>query len=203
MKLLSGDHECHKTPIYDQYWQQAITWANVTQICVTIWLHKASELTHWPPRRCWSIFSCDQAALWVVQSVRLSVRLSVCHTFLTMFLSLYHHEIFSSDYHWQEVKVRSPRSRSQRSKPNLAVTPVRIHIWPWNYVQSLMWHRRVALLFFNVICQISNSHCTKKLSILTQIGQFRTVTYGCEVMHKAWSNIEKVPYCFSKSSVEF
>ena len=37
--------------------------------------------------RCW-IFSCDQAALWMV----FSVRLSVCHTFLTMFPSSYHHE---------------------------------------------------------------------------------------------------------------
>ena len=60
------------------------------------------------------IFSCDQAALWMVFSVRLSVclsvcpsvclsvcpsvRLSVCHTFLTMFPSSYHHEIFRS-YH--------------------------------------------------------------------------------------------------------
>ena len=43
-------------------------------------------------------FSCDQAALWMVFSVRLSVRLSVCHTFLTMLPSSYHHEIFRS-YH--------------------------------------------------------------------------------------------------------
>ena len=52
------------------------------------------------------IFSCDQAALWMVfsvrlsvcPSVRLSVCLSVCHTFLTMLPSSYHHEIFRS-YH--------------------------------------------------------------------------------------------------------
>ena len=47
---------------------------------------------------CWwwlyhvEIFSCDQAALWMVQSVCLSVH----HTFLTMFPSSYHHEIFRS-----------------------------------------------------------------------------------------------------------
>ena len=40
------------------------------------------------------LFSCNQAALWMVFSVRLSVR----HTFLTMFPSSYHHEIFRS-YH--------------------------------------------------------------------------------------------------------
>ena len=51
-----------------------------------------------------SFFSCDQAALQMVFSVRPSVRLSVCpsvcHTFLTMFPSSYHHEIFRSYYQW-------------------------------------------------------------------------------------------------------
>ena len=49
------------------------------------------------------IFSCDQAALWMVFSVCPSVCLSVClsvrHTFLTMFPSSYHHEIFWSYHH--------------------------------------------------------------------------------------------------------
>ena len=53
-------------------------------------------------------FSCDQAALQMVFSVRLSVCPSVClsvcpsvrHTFLTMFPSSYHHEIFRSYYQW-------------------------------------------------------------------------------------------------------
>ena len=62
------------------------------------------------------IFSCDQAALWMVQSVRpsvcLSVRLSVCHTFLTMFPSSYHHEIFRSYYQWQKWRP-CKRSRSE------------------------------------------------------------------------------------------
>ena len=62
------------------------------------------------------IFSCDQAALWMVQSVRpsvcLSVRLSVRHTFLTMFLSTYHHEIFRSYYQWQKWRP-CKKSRSE------------------------------------------------------------------------------------------
>ena len=66
------------------------------------------------------IFSCDQAALWMVQSVRPSVclsvrpsvRLSVCHTFLTMFPSSYHHEIFRSYYQWQKWRP-CKRSRSE------------------------------------------------------------------------------------------
>ena len=37
-----------------------------------------------------SFFSCDQAALRTLQSVFLSVRPSICHTFFTMFPSSYH-----------------------------------------------------------------------------------------------------------------
>ena len=42
------------------------------------------------------------------------------------------------------------------------VTTAWIHRWPWNDAQSLTWHRRGALLFFDVIHQISRSHRTKK-----------------------------------------
>ena len=38
----------------------------------------------------------------VCLSVRLSARLSVKHTVLTMFLSSHHHEMFRSDYHWRK-----------------------------------------------------------------------------------------------------
>ena len=79
-------------------------------VCVFLWLcvsvcvcTKRSKSLHtkfynsiifaWVP-----LFSCDQAALQMVFSVCPSVRLSVCHTFLTMFPSSYHHEIFWSYY---------------------------------------------------------------------------------------------------------
>ena len=66
------------------------------------------------------IFSCDQAALQMVfsvcpsvcLSVCPSVRPSVCHTFLTMFPSSYHHEIFRSYYQWQKWRP-CKRSRSE------------------------------------------------------------------------------------------
>ena len=132
-----------------------------------------------------SVFSCDQAALRTLISVCLSVcpsvRLSVClsvrpsfrpavrHTFLTMFLSSYHPEIFRIYYHWQTwcpckrsrskvkvIKVMTPFSRFR------TVTPVWINILWWNDAQSLMLLRRGALLFFKVIRQISRSHGTKK-----------------------------------------
>ena len=67
------------------------------------------------------IFSCDQAALWMVQSVCLSVCPSVRHIFLTMFPSSYHHDIFRSYYQWQKWRP-CKRSRSQRSQPNLTVS---------------------------------------------------------------------------------
>ena len=75
------------------------------------------------------IFSCDQAALWMVQSVCLSVCLSVRPSHL-----FEHVPIIVSSWNFQElltmtevtsmknVKVRGQRSRSQRSTPNLAVS---------------------------------------------------------------------------------
>ena len=130
-----------------------------------------------------SIFSCDQAALWMVQSVRPSVCpsacLSVCHTFLTMFPSSYHHEIFGSYYQWQKWRP-CKRSRSEVKgqghrghNPTLrfrTVTPVWIHIWWWNDAYSLIMIRRGALLFFKVICEISRSHGSKNHRIWPRLG---------------------------------
>ena len=69
-----------------------------------------------------SVFSCDQAALWMI----FSVRLTVCHTFLTMTASSYHHEILllpmTKVRSMQKVKVRGQMSTSQRSQPNLTVS---------------------------------------------------------------------------------
>ena len=68
------------------------------KLCASFHHHMWNQtgVTVWK-RLSW-VFSCDQAALWMVFSVCPSVRLSVCHTFLTMFPSSYHHEIFRS-YH--------------------------------------------------------------------------------------------------------
>ena len=107
---------------------------------------------------------------WYFLSVCPSVRLSVRHTFLTMFPSSYHHEIFRSYYQWQKWRP-CKRSRSEVKgqghrghDPNFrfrTVTPVWIHIWWWNDTYSLMLLRRGALLFFKVIRQISRSHGAK------------------------------------------
>ena len=68
------------------------------------------------------------------------------------------------------TEVMSPLSRFW------TVTPVWIHIWWRNDAQSLMLLRRSALLFFKVNRQIFKVIRLKKLSILTQVGCFRTVT---------------------------
>ena len=95
------------------------------------------------------LFSCDQTALWMV----LSVRLSDCHT---MFPSWYHHEFLWVIANAQgevyakgqgqrlKVKVTDVKTQHKSFRP---VTPVWIHIWWWNDAQSLMLLRRGALLF--------------------------------------------------------
>ena len=76
------------------------------------------------------LFSCDQAALWMVFSVCLSVCPSVCLS-VTPFWLCSHHRIIMKFQElsprtrvtsMQKVKVRGQRSRSQRSQPNLTVS---------------------------------------------------------------------------------
>ena len=122
------------------------------------------------------IFSCDQAAIWLVQSVRPSVCLSVCpsvrHTFFTMFPSSYHREIFRSYYHSQKwCPCKSSRSEVKgQGHRGQHPTPVWIHIWQWNHAHSWKQHRIGALLFFKVIRQISRSHGSKKRRIWPRLG---------------------------------
>ena len=56
------------------------------------------------------------------------------------------------------------------------VALVWIHRWLWNDAQSLTQHRRGALLFFNVIHQISRSHGTQNRWFFSRIERFRAVT---------------------------
>ena len=128
------------------------------------------------------VFNCDQAALWMVQSVRLSVCLSVCPS-VTPFGLCSHHRIimkFSgfitsdrSDVHAKDqgqrskVKVTEVTTQLDRFR---TVTPVWIHIWWWNDAYSLIMLRRGALLFFKVIRQIWRSHGSKSRRIWPRLG---------------------------------
>ena len=135
------------------------------------------------------VFSCDQAALWMVQSVRPSVRPSVrlsvrpsvrpSHLFdyVPIIVSSWN---FRSYYQWQKwrpckrsrskVKVTEVTTQLNRFR---TVTPVWIHIWWWNDAYSLIMPRRGALLFFKVIHQISRSHGSKNLRIWPRLGVSR------------------------------
>ena len=110
----------------------------------------------------------------------LSVCLSVRHTFLTMFPSSYHHDIFRSYYQWQkwcpykmsrsEIKGQGVKEVTTQLNSLRTVTPVWIHIWWWNDAYSLIMLRRGALLFFRVIRQISRSHVSKNRRIWHRLG---------------------------------
>ena len=128
------------------------------------------------------VFSCDQAAIWLVQSVCPSVRPSVCPS-VTPFSPCSHHRIIikfsgvitndKSDVHakgqGQRSKVKVTEVNTQLNRFR-TVTLVRIHVWWWNDTYSLMMLRRGALLFFKVIRQISRSHGSKKRQILPRLG---------------------------------
>ena len=105
-----------------------------TQSTMWLWIRNISRcmLSNALANKYWfreHIFSCDQAALWMVQSVRLSVRPSVRPSRLFDYVP-----IIVSSWNFQEllpvtevtsmqkVKVRGQRSRSQRSQPNLTVS---------------------------------------------------------------------------------
>ena len=132
------------------------------------------------------IFSCDQAALWMVQSVCLSVCLSVCPSVrpsVTPFWLCSHHPIImkfsgvitsdKSDVHakgqGQRSKVKVTEVTTQLNRFR-TVTPVWIHIWWWDDAYSLIMLRRGALLFFKVIRQISRSHGSKNRWIWPRLG---------------------------------
>ena len=119
---------------------------------------------------CW-FFSCDQAALWMVQSVRLSVTpfwLCSHHRIIMKFLGVITSD--KSDVHAKGQGQRSKVKVTTQLHRFRTVTPVWIHIWWWNHAYGLMILRRGALLFFKVICQISRSHGSKKRRIWPRLG---------------------------------
>ena len=149
-----------------------------------------------------------------------SVRPSVCLSVTPFWLCSHHHIImkFSGAITSDKSDVHA-KGQGQRSKVKVTevttqlnrfrtVTPVWIDIWWWNDAYSLMLLRRGALLFLKVIRQISRSHGSKNRRIWPRLGvsglllQFE-FTDGYEMLHKAWSSMEEVPYCFWRSSVKF
>ena len=116
------------------------------------------------------IFSCDQAALRTLISVRPSVcllhlfHICSCHRIIMEFS-----DRSDAKGHGQRSKVKVTEVKTPFSHFR-SIPPVWIHIWWWNDTQSLMWHRRGALLFFKVIRQISRSHGTKNCWFSPEFG---------------------------------
>ena len=150
-------------------------WTNMrcsSILCLIYWTQPYSFNTQT------SIFSCDQAALQMVFSVRLSVCLSVCPSVrlsVTPFSPCSHHRIImkfsgvitmvKSDVHAKGQGQRSKVKVTTQLRRFRTLTPVWINIWQWNDAYSLMMLRRGALLFLKVIRQISRSHSSKKRRI--------------------------------------
>ena len=141
-----------------------------------------SQLSNPSDLPCFSLLAATkQLYKWYFPSVRLSVRLSVCLSHLFDYVP-----IIVSSWNFQELlpitndqskvhaKVQGQRSKVTEVTTQLnrfrTVTPVWIHIWWWNDAYSLMLLRRVALLFFKVIRQISRSHSSKNRRIWPRLG---------------------------------
>ena len=106
---------------------------------------------------------------------------------------------------------RSHGSKNHRIWPRLGVSGLQFQFECTNCYEMLhkAWISiEVALLFFKVIRQISRSHGSKNHRIWPKLAvsglqlQFE-FTNGYEMMHKAWSSIKEMPYCFWGSYVKF
>ena len=112
------------------------------------------------------LFSCDQAALWMV----LSVRPSHLFDYVPIIVSSWNFQELlpmTEVTSMQKVKVTEVTTQLNRFG---TVTPVWIHKWWWNDAYSLIMLRRGALLFFKVIRQISRSHGSKNRRIWPRLG---------------------------------
>ena len=135
--------------------QQAITWANIDLVLC----RHTAPLDHNEIISVWGsgayIFSCDQAALWMVQSVcpsvRASVRLSVCPSHLFHYV-----HIIASSWYFQELL------------PMTKVTP-KPYIGFYVSIKSLL------TLLSDVYVKGQRSK-VKFTEVKTQLSRFRTIT---------------------------
>ena len=124
-----------------------------TRLVIMIILHKKSLLN--------TFFSCNQAALWMV----FSARPSRLFDYVPITVSSWNFSrVITNDHSDVHAKGQGDRSKVEVTEVNTqlnrfrTVTPVWIHMWWWNDAKRLMLLGRGALLFFNVIRQISTSY---------------------------------------------
>ena len=136
-----------------------------------------------------TLFSCDQAALWMVQSVRLYVRPSV-----TPFWLCSHHRIITKFSGVITNDKSDVHTKSQGQRSMVKVTEVKKIVefdpdWAFpdcnsslNSPMATKWCPKLEVAWKRcpIIFQAHPSNCKvtrlKKSSILTQIRRFRTVT---------------------------
>ena len=111
-----------------------------------------------------SFFSCDQAALGMVQSVHPSVTpFSLCphYDIILKFSGVITNGRCEVRAKGQRSKVKFTEFKTQLSRFRI-VTPVWIHIWWWNDAQSLMLLMRGALFFLMSSVKFQD-HTVKKI----------------------------------------
>ena len=127
-------------------------------------------------------FSCDQAALWMVQSVRPSIHLSVCcHTLFTLFPLSFHQSLM-----WlREVPycfLRSSFKRSRKTKivdfdPNWAFLDCKSSLNSPMVTKIVKWDRRGALFLFKIIHKIQG-HTGQKIAAFDPNWAFLDCNYS-------------------------
>ena len=129
-------------------------------------------------KRCPIVFSCDQAALWMV----LSVRPSHLFDYVPIIVSSWNFQELlpmTKVKSMQKVKVRGQRSRSQRLWPHLAVSGPLLQFEFTNGDETM--HKALCCLgevpycFSRSSVKFQGSMAQKSLNLI-QIGHFRTVT---------------------------
>ena len=151
---------------------------------ITCWVSVSSQLGHFDWCKSNSFFSCDQAALWMVQSICLhpSVRLSVCLS-VTPFSLCFNHCIITKFWRVITIDTSDIHAKGQGQRPKDKVTEVMTllsHFWTVNpqfvYGDEMMhkaWHCIEDVPYwFSMSTAKFQGHTAKK----TQIGYFRTVT---------------------------
>ena len=152
-------HVCHFLPVISQGSQPCLGYVNILHTCEAVDCLVAA----WSLAKEFKFLATTkQLYEWSCPSFR--------HTHLSS-------GAIDTDRGNVHAKDQGQKSRSQRSKQILpqfehvrAVTPVWIHIWLPNDAQSLKWHRKCALLFFKVICEISRSRKANLRDLIAATG---------------------------------
>ena len=147
-------------PRYLIYW-----WSNIYLIGRFAIVKSLSLLLVWWIKL---ILSCDQAAPRTLLSVHLSIHPSVCLS------HLFRNAPFVVSWNFQELLINVMPMQKVKVMSKVKVTEVKTIFAPiWTFpvcnsslnshmaTKYLQWHRRGALLFHDIICQISRSHRLK------------------------------------------